>query len=75
MIDTRGGVNEVSFGTYYDNRPESDPLIDVGTYTPGTWATLKADLDFGSLQADLWLNGTLEVSGVAIKPKTWTHPE
>ena len=78
FIDTRGGVNEITFGTWYhnpSNRPPSDPLINVGTYTPGTWVTLRADLDFDSLQGNLWQNGELKVSGVPIKPKEWTHPE
>lgn len=75
FIDTLGGVNEITFGNFYFNRPPEDPLISVGAYTPGTWATVRADLDFGTLQGDLWLNGELMPGGVPIAPKEWTHPE
>ena len=74
-VDTTAGVNEITFGAYYDNRPEGDPLIDVGSYTPGTWVTVRADLDYDTLTADLWLNGVANATDVPIKPKTWTHPD
>jgi hypothetical protein len=43
--------------------------VSVGQYTPGTWCTLRADLDFVNLKGDLWMNGNLVVEDVAIKPK------
>ncbi|MBN1509855.1 MAG: hypothetical protein JW955_23615 [Sedimentisphaerales bacterium] len=41
----------------------------VGEYTPGTWCTVRADLDFVNQKADLWMNGNLVVENVAIRPK------
>ena len=41
----------------------------VGQYTLGTWCTVRADLDFVNLKGDLWMNGSLLVKDVAIRPK------
>ena len=41
----------------------------LGAYVPGTWCTVRADLDFSAAKADLWLNGALVVAEVAITPK------
>ena len=47
---------------------------DLGTYTPGTWCTLRADLDFTSLEAAVWRDGQLIAEGVPIAPKEFDHP-
>ena len=52
--------------------PDS-PYITVGEFTVGTWVTVRADLDFTSLTADLWLNGELAVTDVEITPKEFHH--
>ncbi|MHC4168830.1 MAG: hypothetical protein ACYSWQ_17920 [Planctomycetota bacterium] len=45
----------------------------VGEFTVGTWVTVRADLDFTSLTADLWLNGELAVTDVEITPREFHH--
>ena len=68
FVQTAGGSGYVSFGT----RP--DRVFYIGAYTPGTWCTVRADLDYVKLEGDLWLDGELVVEGVPIKPKQWIHP-
>ena len=65
-----GSVGEVTFTTGIPY----DPYINVGEFTVGTWVTVRADLDFTSLTADLWLNGELAVTDVEITPKEFHHP-
>ena len=45
----------------------------VGEFTVGTWVTVRADLDFTSLTADLWLNGELAITDAEITPKEFHH--
>jgi hypothetical protein len=41
----------------------------VGAFTVGEWVSVRADLDFTTLTADLWLNGVLTVTDFPILPK------
>ena len=52
-----------------------DIRVVLGSYTPGTWVNLRADLDYMNLEADLWMNGVLEVEDWPILPKEWLHPK
>lgn len=47
---------------------------DVGEFTVGDWVTVRADLNFKTLTADLWLNGELRVSDFPILPKEFDDP-
>jgi hypothetical protein len=67
-VEAAGGSGTVSFGTWYDQS------VQVGAYTPGTWCTLRADLDYVTLEGDLWLDNALVVEAVPIKPKQWSDP-
>lgn len=42
---------------------------DIGNFTVGDWVNVRADLNFTTLTANLWLNGTLCVSDFPILPK------
>jgi len=42
---------------------------DLGSYSPGNWCTLRADLDYVALKADLWADGTRVAANVAITPR------
>ena len=50
-----------------------DPLY-LGPYVPGAWCTVRADLNYDTLTADLWVDGDLVAQGVDITPKTFTDP-
>ena len=43
--------------------------VTVGSYANGTWCTVRADLDYGALTGDLWVDGVLVAEGVAICPR------
>jgi len=43
--------------------------VDLGPYTPGTWCSVHADLDYPELKADLWVNGVLMAEQVGIAPR------
>ena len=43
--------------------------VTVGSYVSGTWCTVRADLDYDALTGDLWVDGELVASGVAICPR------
>jgi hypothetical protein len=61
------GYGEVSFwGT---------DVVRVGDYTPGTWCTVRADLDFTNGTAALWLDSDEPVlENVPINPKEFDDP-
>jgi hypothetical protein len=40
----------------------------LASYTAGTWYVVRVDLDYTTLTADAWLNGTRVVEGVDIYP-------
>jgi hypothetical protein len=46
----------------------------LGPYVPGTWCTVRADLDYEDQSADLWLDGECVVAGAAITPREFPHP-
>lgn len=48
--------------------------VYCGSYNPGTWCTVRADLDFVNLVARLWLDGQPVASDVAIRPKEFDDP-
>jgi hypothetical protein len=50
------------------------PGVQLGKFTVGDWVTVRADLDFTSLTAKLWLNGQLLATEVNIDPKEYDHP-
>jgi hypothetical protein len=61
MIRIYGALGEVRFyGT---------DMTVVGEYTPGTWCLVRVDLDYTTLTADAWLNGTKVAEGLDIYPK------
>jgi hypothetical protein len=49
-------------------------VVYVGQYSTETWCTVRADLDYQSLTADLWLDGNLVLEDVPIVPKLFTDP-
>ncbi|UCH33947.1 MAG: hypothetical protein JSV65_15510 [Armatimonadota bacterium] len=59
QVDSRSGL--VSF---YGVRWEH-----LCSYTPGTWCAVRADLNYETLTADLWVNGVPVGSDVEITPK------
>lgn len=64
-----GGVGTVHFAG-----AAGTPPVYVGQYATGTWVTVRADLDFRSLTADLWLDGFPAAAGVPIEPKEFDAP-
>ena len=42
---------------------------DIGEFSVGDWVNVRADLNFKTLTADLWLDGELRVTGFPILPK------
>lgn len=58
-----GGYGGVSFC--------GEEVVYLGTYAPGTWCTVRAELDFQPLKADLWVNGECVAEGVDITPKAF----
>ena len=67
-------VSDGSAGTVvFTKGVPGSQYIDVGEFTVGDWVTVRADLDFTSLTANLWLNGELAVTNVAITPKEFEH--
>ncbi len=48
--------------------------VDLAPYTPGTWCTVRADLDFSTLTADLWVDDVLVAQGVTITPSEFDDP-
>ena len=60
-------VSAIPGQVYFDS-------VYMGEYTPGTWCTLRADLDFVNLTADLWLDGSLVVEDAVIYPKEFDDP-
>lgn len=48
--------------------------VDLAPYTPGTWCTVRADLNFRTLKADLWVNKALVAQQVGIAPKQFSDP-
>lgn len=49
--------------------------VDLGPCSPSQWYTVRADLDFAMLTADVWLDGVLAATDVGIYPKEWDHPK
>jgi hypothetical protein len=49
--------------------------VPVGQIPTGAWATVRADLDFTTLTADLWLNGELKIMGAPILPREFDDPD
>ncbi|UCC69176.1 MAG: hypothetical protein JSV79_04455 [Armatimonadota bacterium] len=60
------GVSKVSF--FGEN------AVDLADYTAGTWCTVRADLDYNALTADLWVDGNLLAEDVAIAPREFYEP-
>ncbi len=60
------GYGDVSF---YGENP-----VYLGPYAPGAWCTVRADLNYDTLTADLWVDGDLVAQDVDITPKTFTDP-
>jgi hypothetical protein len=48
--------------------------VDLAPYYSGTWCTVRADLDYRTLTADLWVNGVLVAQQVPIAPKQFYTP-
>jgi len=48
--------------------------VDLGPYTPGMWCTVRADLDYQTLTADLWVDGELAAIDVPIIPREFNDP-
>jgi len=48
--------------------------LNVSSYVPGTWCTLRADLDFESLKGNVWVDGEVVAENVDIKPREFDHP-
>ncbi|NIQ98621.1 MAG: hypothetical protein GTN78_00240, partial [Gemmatimonadales bacterium] len=57
------GYGEVSFC--------GEDVVYLGSYTPGAWCTVRADMDFQALEADLWVNGECVAEEVDITPKAF----
>ncbi len=47
--------------------------VALGSYTPGDWCTVRADLNYESLTAKLWVNGELVAQGVEITPREFNY--
>lgn len=56
-------------GTVTFSGASGTPAVTLGSYTAGSWRTVRADLDFVSNTADLWLDGGLVAQDVAIEPR------
>jgi len=48
--------------------------VDLGPYTPGDWCTVRADLNYDALTADLWVNDAVVAEGVEITPFEMEYP-
>lgn len=47
--------------------------VELGAYTRGNWCTLRADLNYESLTAKLWVDGELVAQGVEITPREFYY--
>jgi hypothetical protein len=47
--------------------------VYLGPYTRGQWCTLRADLNYESETAKLWVNGVLAAEGVQITPRAFYY--
>jgi len=61
-----GGAGRVKF--------HGATVVDLAPYTPGTWCTVRADLDYETLKADLWVNGQPVPEPVDITPREFNYP-
>jgi hypothetical protein len=48
--------------------------VEVAPYTRGEWCKLRADLDYNSLTADLFVHGILAAENVPITPRVVSYP-
>ena len=69
-IRSEGG----SIGTVYFVGAAGVPPLLLGHYSAGQWITIQADLNFVTLAADLWLDGTHVAAAVPIQPKAFYDP-
>jgi len=70
IINWDGSAGEV----YFAGSPDV-PMISLGDFTIGNWVFLRADLDFITQTADLWVNGNLVETNFPIYPKEFDDPE
>jgi len=47
--------------------------VDLGPYTKGQWVKIRADLNYQSLTADLWVNDLLVGGDVSITPREFYY--
>jgi hypothetical protein len=52
----------------------SKPYIELCAFSVGSWVTVRADLNFTNLTADLWVDGEPVARDVAIAPKEFDDP-
>jgi len=64
-----GSVGKVLF-----HRIPNQPYMELTKFQVGTWVTVRADLDFASHKANLWVHGELIARNVAIAPKEFDDP-
>ncbi len=62
---TDGGRGSITFC--------GEEAVDLGSYARGKWCTLRADLNYTSLTASLWVDGVLVADGVEITPREFYY--